>query len=233
MAVQVQRGGQARVLEVPRYRAAALASAAPMATPDSSYKWLPGRIGYLNMGRLKPRQVAGAMRTFQGGQGTGAGFAQPPRFWGVPAPARYLVSQPAPYVKFALADLSYPGRFTFIPIESVKPGPGPTYLGKVMVLVNEGSRSLTEYFAMTVRATPHATVVGSTTAGADGDVSSIALPGGLSTRISGVGVYYPDGRETQRIGIVPDVVVTPTIAGVQAQRDEVLEKAVQLLEAGT
>ena len=47
--------------------------------------------------------------------------------------------------------------------------------------------------------------------------------------ISGLGVYYPDGRETQRVGIVPDVVVQPTIAGVQAGRDEVLERAVQLI----
>jgi C-terminal processing protease CtpA/Prc len=44
-------------------------------------------------------------------------------------------------------------------------------------------------------------------------------------------VYYPDGRETQRVGIVPDVVVTPTIKGIREGRDELLERAVQLIEA--
>jgi C-terminal processing protease CtpA/Prc len=44
--------------------------------------------------------------------------------------------------------------------------------------------------------------------------------------ISGIGVLYPDGRPTQRIGIVPDLVVTPTVEGIRAGRDEVLEAAV-------
>jgi len=32
------------------------------------------------------------------------------------------------------------------------------------------------------------------------------------------------------VGIVPDVVATPTIAGIRAGRDEVLEEAVRLIE---
>jgi C-terminal processing protease CtpA/Prc len=71
-----------------------------------------------------------------------------------------------------------------------------------------------------------ALVVGSTTAGADGNVSAIPLPGGLRTMISGIGVFYPDEKPTQRVGIVPDLEVTPTLAGIRAGRDEVLEAAV-------
>jgi C-terminal processing protease CtpA/Prc len=75
--------------------------------------------------------------------------------------------------------------------------------------------------------------VGSTTAGADGNVSSIPLPGGLSTMISGIGVFYPDKRPTQRIGIVPDVEARPTLAGIRAGRDEVLEAGIrQILGPG-
>jgi C-terminal processing protease CtpA/Prc len=69
-------------------------------------------------------------------------------------------------------------------------------------------------------------VVGSTTAGADGNVSRIPLPGNVEGMISGIGVFYPDGRPTQRIGIVPDLVVRPTVAGIRAGRDEVLEAGV-------
>jgi len=36
-----------------------------------------------------------------------------------------------------------------------------------------------------------------------------------------------DGKPTQRIGIIPDVEVRPTIAGIRAGRDEVLEAAVR------
>jgi C-terminal processing protease CtpA/Prc len=80
---------------------------------------------------------------------------------------------------------------------------------------------------MAFRTAPQAKVVGSTTAGADGNVSQFALPGGLSSMISGIGVFYPDKRPTQRVGIVPDVVVRPTIAGIRAGRDEVLEEALR------
>ena len=83
---------------------------------------------------------------------------------------------------------------------------------------------------MALRAMPNSAVIGSTTAGADGNVSSIPLPGQLSTMISGLGVFYPDHRPTQRIGIVPDVVAKPTIQGIAAGRDEVLETAVHLIE---
>ena len=80
---------------------------------------------------------------------------------------------------------------------------------------------------MALRSVPGAVVVGSTTAGADGNVSQIHLPGGLSTMISGIGVFYPDRRPTQRIGILPDVEAKPTLAGIKAGRDEVLETAIR------
>jgi C-terminal processing protease CtpA/Prc len=82
---------------------------------------------------------------------------------------------------------------------------------------------------MAFKAVNNSKIVGSTTAGADGNVSEIFLPGGLRTLISGIGIYYPDGTETQRIGIVPDVVVKPTIEGIKKNRDEVLEKAIELI----
>jgi C-terminal processing protease CtpA/Prc len=49
--------------------------------------------------------------------------------------------------------------------------------------------------------------------------------------ISGIGVYYPDGKETQRIGIVPDIVVKPTIKGISEGRDEPLEKALEIINS--
>jgi len=66
--------------------------------------------------------------------------------------------------------------------------------------------------------------------GADGNVSLIALPGGIRTYFSGLGVYYPDGTPTQRVGITPDIFVVPTIDGIQRGADEVLERALSLLQ---
>ena len=103
----------------------------------------------------------------------------------------------------------------------------PHYQGKVVILVDEVSQSQAEYTAMAFRSSPQATVIGSTTAGADGNVSEIPIPGGHRTMISGIGVFYPDKKPTQRVGIIPDIEVKPTLAGIRAGRDEVLEEALR------
>lgn len=47
--------------------------------------------------------------------------------------------------------------------------------------------------------------------------------------ISGIGVFYPDGGQTQRVGVRIDEIVEPTIEGVKAGRDEVLERAIEII----
>jgi C-terminal processing protease CtpA/Prc len=89
--------------------------------------------------------------------------------------------------------------------------------------------SQSEYTAMAFRASG-CIVIGSTTAGADGDVSEIPLPGGMRSAISGIGVFHPHKKPTQRVGITPDIYVRPTIAGIRAGRDEVLEEAIHQIE---
>jgi C-terminal processing protease CtpA/Prc len=101
----------------------------------------------------------------------------------------------------------------------------PHYSGKVVILVDEVTQSQAEYTTMAFRAATGAIVIGSTTAGADGNVSQFALPGGLRTMISGLGVFYPD--KTQQVGIVPNIEVKPTIEGIRAGRDEVMEEALR------
>ena len=99
----------------------------------------------------------------------------------------------------------------------------------MIILVNEQSQSNLEFAAMALSQIPGAVVVGSTTAGADGNVSYIDLPGGIKTMISGIGIFYPDGGQTQRVGVRINEIVEPTIEGVKAGRDEVLERAIEIL----
>ena len=47
--------------------------------------------------------------------------------------------------------------------------------------------------------------------------------------ISGIGVFYPDKTPTQRVGIIPDIYVAPTNAGIREGRDEVLEEALRYI----
>jgi hypothetical protein len=73
---------------------------------------------------------------------------------------------------------------------------------------------------------PVDSLVGSTTAGADGNISRIPLPGGIEAIITGIGVFYPDRSPTQRIGIIQDLEVRLTIQGIRDGRDEVLDAGV-------
>jgi hypothetical protein len=230
--IDVLRAGQPLTLTVPRYSRADLTKAPldpTLAPKDSSFQVLAGNIGYLHLGKLTAPQVPRAMQAIQNTKGLIIDLRTYPSFAVFRLLPSYFVEQPTPFAKFLLADLSYPGRVLETAALQIKPSGSMVYKGKVAVLVNETTLSLAEYTAMALQTNPRATVVGSTTAGADGDVSPISLPGDLLTRITGSGVLYADGRHTQGVGIVPAVKVEPTVEGIRAKRDEVLEKALLTL----
>ena len=140
---------------------------------------------------------------------------------------QHLVLKPTPFVCFTHGYASNPGAMRWTPPLFIEPK-APRYEGKVAVLVDDASVSSSEYTAMAFRAAG-ATIIGSTTAGSDGNVSRVALPGGLQASLSGLGVFYPDRSPTQRIGIVPDLVVYRSTAGIRDGYDEVVEAAIRTM----
>jgi len=235
VALVVRRAGREFPVTVERVPISKLNLGINYGTPDpkaAAWKMLPNNIGYLALGTIHNADLPQIMADAKGTKGLIIDIRNYPSEFVVFSLSKYLLDKPKDFVCFSALKATYPGFFDRTPALKVAPGPGRAYPGKVVILVNELSQSQAEYTTMALRTTPGATVVGSTTAGADGNVSAIILPGNVRTAISGLGVYYPDGRETQRIGIVPNVEVKPTIKGIAEGRDEVLEKAVQLVEAG-
>ena len=102
------------------------------------------------------------------------------------------------------------------------------YKGRVILLVDEITQSNPEFQAMALQSCPQTLTIGSPTSGADGDIVSLPLPGGLMTYFSGIGIFYPDGTPTQTVGVRLDVEVDDTVESLQAGRDLVLEKALEL-----
>lgn len=70
--------------------------------------------------------------------------------------------------------------------------------------------------------------IGEPSAGTNGVPITVQLPGGFSMRFTGMRVPLQDGTALQGHGIVPDQVVHPTLTGVRAGRDEVLETALEV-----
>jgi C-terminal processing protease CtpA/Prc len=154
----------------------------------------------------------------------------PPEFI-APTLSEYRMPLSTEFVKFTNGSITEPGYFNFGDLFSVGRDNPDHYKGKVVILVNEITVSQAEFTARAFQKAPGSIVIGSTTAGADGRVSRFSLPGGINTSISGIGVYHSDGGETQRIGIVPDIVVKPTIEGIINGRDELIEKALEIIKS--
>ncbi len=72
-------------------------------------------------------------------------------------------------------------------------------------------------------------IVGAPTAGANGNVIPLVLPGGFTASFTGMRVLGPDGTPFHGEGIEPDVPVGPTRSDLLAERDVVLERAVEML----
>jgi C-terminal processing protease CtpA/Prc len=72
-----------------------------------------------------------------------------------------------------------------------------------------------------------AEIVGAPTAGTNGNVNSIRLPGGFAVAFTGMKVLKHDGSQHHGVGIQPTIRVTPTRRAITAGRDELLERAIQ------
>jgi C-terminal processing protease CtpA/Prc len=108
----------------------------------------------------------------------------------------------------------------------------PLYKGKTVMLIDERAISQSEHSGLFYRAANGTRFIGSPTTGANGDVTFFTAPGGITINFSGHDVRWPDGRQLQRVGLQPDIEVRPTIEGIRAGRDEVLDRAVAYLESG-
>jgi C-terminal processing protease CtpA/Prc len=194
--------------------------------PGETFRLLSSDVAYLKLSSVKAALLGDYFNVAKTTKGLIIDIRNYPSEFVVFALGSLLVEQPTPFVRFTIADLQNPGAFFWGQPLSVSPR-AVRYSGKIVILVDEVTLSQAEYTAMAFRVAPGAVVIGSTTAGADGNVSEIPLPGGHRSMISGIGVFYPDKKPTQRVGIIPDIQIEPTIAGVRAGRDEVLEEALR------
>lgn len=104
----------------------------------------------------------------------------------------------------------------------------PQYQGKTFMLIDERSQSAAEHTGLVMEAVADITFVGRPTSGSNGNISLVMLPGENLVMFTGMDVRHADGRQLQRVGLIPHVEVSRTIAGVAAGRDEDLEKAIEL-----
>jgi C-terminal processing protease CtpA/Prc len=109
---------------------------------------------------------------------------------------------------------------------------GWVYGGKSVVLTNESAQSFAENVVGGLKAMCNATIIGSPTAGAESWTINFNIPGNIILWLSGGNSILSNGKSIMRFGYQPDLNVRPTIKGIQAGKDEVLERAVKFLQTG-
>ncbi|MBF4487928.1 S41 family peptidase [Flavobacterium sp. CSZ] len=184
-------------------------------------------IAYINLDNLEMKDQNIIMQKINKTKGLIIDFRNYPDFMPYLI-ARRLIKEDKEYARLIEPDLTFPGKFNWKKTKVLDPIKNEYYAGKVVVLVNEETQSMAEYCTMFLQTGDNVVTIGSQTAGADGDISRIEFLT-FKSAISGLGVFYPDGTPTQRVGVKVDILVRPTIKGIQEGRDELLEKAKEYL----
>lgn len=112
----------------------------------------------------------------------------------------------------------------------IKPHDGSLFHGPVVVLTNRKSYSATTYFAQYMKVLPNVTLVGDTTGGGGGMPAVRDLANGWRLRVSSTRFLDPEGVSIES-GVVPDHVVYMTETGRMQGRDDILDKALEIVRS--
>jgi hypothetical protein len=108
--------------------------------------------------------------------------------------------------------------------------PENPYCGPLVLMVSAQTLSNGEDFSAQLVGAHRVTVVGRQSAGTNGNVTGVQLPGATSQIFTGMEVRNVDGSVFHGVGIVPDIVVSYTAQDFATDRDRDLEAAIQYLQ---
>ncbi|QMW04877.1 S41 family peptidase [Spirosoma foliorum] len=192
----------------------------PIQTPA-----VPPTMGYVDLGKLQVGEVKQVMEQYRNRQGIIFDVRSYPKrtFHQICA---YLNPAPKGFARYTKPDLSSPGLFSWSKVQYVGRKNADYYRGKVAILCNSRTQSAAESTCMALRTAPRAKIIGTPSAGANGDVSYVTFPGGYQTRFSGLGVYTLEGQLILGPGVPIDIDATPSATDYLTGVDRTLQAAI-------
>lgn len=227
LTLKVERAGSELIEDIKCYNVSDVNIAE---VKGESHELLEGNIGDINPGALAKGEIEKIMKNLKYTDSIIVDLRYFPSDMIAYTMPNYLLPEKTVFSKGTIANIAVPGEFIFCEDITVGMKNPDYYKGKVVIIINECTQSQGEFTAMALRRAPNAVVIGENSVGADGNVSYINLPGGVTTVISGVGIYTPETFETQRVGVKPDIYVKPTIEGIRSGKDELLDKAIEIVK---
>jgi C-terminal processing protease CtpA/Prc len=142
---------------------------------------------------------------------------------------KILFAEKTEFFSMLIPQYQKPGLFTFKIGDSIGPNDynEKHFNGHLILLIDERTQSIGEFTTMALSMYEKSITIGRSTAGADGNVSAVYLPGNITTIITGIGIYWPDGGITQRCGITPAIEVKSSIESVILGQDDILLAAIK------
>jgi C-terminal processing protease CtpA/Prc len=224
------------VRSVSATRSNSLSAILPYRTGDV-YRLLDTRTGYVDLERLTTAQVNAMFELFRNTDAIVMDMRGYPQAtaWSI-APRLTDVNTPvaAVFRRNVVSGMPENGSFlsTYLFEQQLPATNLWRYHGKTVMLTDARAISQSEHSGLFYRAANGTKFIGSGTTGANGDVTYFYAPGNIQIVFTGHDVRWLDGSRLQRVGLIPDIFVEPTIRGVAEGRDEVLDRALEYLRSG-
>lgn len=135
----------------------------------------------------------------------------------------HLIAHRIEQLTWQIPELPHPDRPSYALVHRGLYPSSPRLAAPVVALVDGQSSSTVETTLAMIRDDHLGLLVGEPTAGASGLTSQVTIPGGYVIRFTAIRLVDAAGATLHGRGITPDVVVHPTLEGVRAGRDEILE----------
>ena len=198
--------------------------------PPKTDEIRPG-IFYLDLGRIKDEDFQALLPQLEKARGIIFDLRGYPAV--SPMIISYLIDKPVQSARWLIPNVSAPdhvhmvyyeseGRWTLKPI-------APRLKARIAFLTDGRAISYAESYMGIIEAYKLAEIVGEPTAGTNGNVNPVMLPGGYTVVWTGMKVLKNDGSQHHGIGIHPTIPAARTIRGVAEKRDEQLERAIAVV----
>jgi C-terminal processing protease CtpA/Prc len=204
--------------------------------PEPVAQLRPG-IWYVDLDRVTTQQFQAALPDLERASGIVFDMRGYPDGLNAGALLPHLMREPGTSAQWIIPVTTRPDRVDVRwyrapgwPLQPVAP-----YLAARRVFITDGRAiSYAESVMGIVEAYRLGEIVGDATAGTNGNVNPLPLPGDYSLGWTGMRVLKHDGSQHHGVGIRPTIPVERTRAAVAAGRDELLEKALEVVtRAGT
>lgn len=203
----------------------------PETSVDEPFRVLENNILYLDVTQLNSEELRTQMKGMKGYKGVIFDMRGYPKEWTCSNTiASFLYPHPKLLFYYTYADYWQPGLFRKNPNVELFGTENPDYYkGKTVVLVNGLAMSAAEHVATMIGNAPKGYVIGEPTCGTLGRVLYVPFVSGVATRITGQGVYWPNGVCTYPSGVKIDQYVYPDPEVIRQGKDAMLEEVVKYI----